>query len=383
MFKFDFSGDDIDEEVEGKQEQKRDEPKAEDQSAGAKASFALTPAIYDISDLLQDLPSRLCYTLVPVKSELPIPRREVFDIKVQIMADEDILLPALDTDSSETVTATSEGFIKKELQILLSNTEDLRTDLYEGGLKSWEGAGDLVEYLAEERVEIGNGVLELGCGSALPSIYLFQKHLQSIQKSDESGAPIQTTSFILSDYNYSVLRLMTAPNFLLAYYRACVVSDTEPVASQQQQQELDLEITPELISQFIEFLKVNNIAVKFISGSWDSVGFSQLLGYSYPMTDDEQIKYSLVLASETIYSLSTISSFTSLFLDCITYWGTSSARAGALVAAKEIYFGVGGTVRQFIELVRKLGGKIATVRRIAGRSSGIARVVLQATKPGA
>ncbi|KAK9237307.1 hypothetical protein V1525DRAFT_404411 [Lipomyces kononenkoae] len=376
MFKFDFSGDDIDE-ADGPQERQKDESSAEDKSGDAKTVSVLKPAIYDISDLLQDLPSRLSYTLVPVNTstgikELPIPRREVFDIKVQIMADEDILPPSL--NKSETEGETREQFIKKELQILLSNTEDLRTELYEGGLKSWEGAGDLVEYLAEEKHAIGSGVLELGCGSALPSLYLFQKHLKSL-KSGKSGAPIQTTSFILSDYNYSVLRLMTAPNFLLAYYRACVVSDAEPVASQQ---DLDLEITPDLISQFIEFLKANNIVVKFVSGSWESTEFSRLLGYD-PLTN-ERMNYSLVLASETIYSLSTISTFTSLLLDCITYWGTSSECTGALVAAKEIYFGVGGTVRQFIELVLKLGGHISTARRIAGRTSGVARVVLQVTK---
>ncbi|KAK9491585.1 hypothetical protein V1508DRAFT_389209 [Lipomyces doorenjongii] len=377
MFKFDFSGDDIDE-VESQQEKHRDESKNEDQSAAATRAFALKPAMYDISDLLQKLPSRISYTLVPVNApngtnEPPIPRREVFDIKVQIMANEDILLPSPD-DVSETVAEERDQFIKKELQILLSNTEDLRTELYEGGLKSWEGAGDLVEYLADEANDIGNGLLELGCGSALPSLYLFQKHLRSL-KSANSGAPIQTTSFILSDYNYSVLRLMTAPNFLLAYYTTVVLLDTPSLTSQQ---DLDLEITPELISQFLEFLQINNIVVKFISGCWDSKEFSQLLGYS-PVTA-EQKKFSLVLASETIYSLSTINSFTSLFLDCITYWGASLERAEGRVAAKEIYFGVGGTVRQFIELVRKLGGHASTVRRITGRSSGVARVVLQVTK---
>ncbi|KAJ8098718.1 hypothetical protein POJ06DRAFT_269801 [Lipomyces tetrasporus] len=378
MFKFNFSGDDIDG-VEESEDQQQDETTAERQSANAESEFVLKPTMYDISDLLRNLPSRLSYRLVPVRTsagtqEFPIPRREVFDIKVQIMANEEMLLPSLD-DPSGTASEERDQFIRKELQILLSNTEDLRTELYEGGLKSWEGSGDLVEYLADKGKEAGNGILELGCGSALPSMYLFQKHLRSL-RSASSEMPIPTTSFILSDYNYSVLRLMTAPNFLLAYYTAIVLPDIQSLTSQQ---DLDLEITPELVSQFLEFLTVNNIAVKFISGSWDSSEFSQLLGYSLAKT--EQTKFSLVLASETIYSLSTIYAFTSLLIDCITYWGTSSERAESLVAAKEIYFAVGGTVRQFVELVRVLGGTVDTVGRIAGRVSGVARVVMHVTKP--
>lgn len=81
------------------------------------------------------------------------------------MADED-LLPSISGDDEKTTAPKDEEeaknhFRKKELQILLSNTEDLKTHLYEGGLKSWEGAGDLVEYLADYQIALGKGVLEV------------------------------------------------------------------------------------------------------------------------------------------------------------------------------------------------------------------------------
>ena len=52
----------------------------------------------------------------------------------------------------------------------LDNKTDLISGKYEGGLKLWECALDLVDFLAA-MPEIPNRVLELGCGHGLPGLY--------------------------------------------------------------------------------------------------------------------------------------------------------------------------------------------------------------------
>ncbi|KAK9480608.1 hypothetical protein V1514DRAFT_301924 [Lipomyces japonicus] len=372
MFKFNFSTDDIEEdqieEIVTSDVLSSEESHVDEQSQ---------PRIYDIKEILEGLPSRLSYSLIPIVSNpsaIAVPRRDVFDIKVQIMADDESLLP-------NGVEASSEQgqFIKKELSLLLSNTEDLRTEVYEGGLKSWEGANDLTEYLATEVGSIGDGVIELGCGSAIPSIHLFQKYIASLT----GPGPHKPVSFILSDYNYSVLRLMAGPNLLLAYHnvkygQSQVDNQKEheqQKQEQEQEQEPDLDITPELVTDFLQFLQKKNISIKFISGSWDSHRFRHLVEADF-------LKFTLILASETIYSPASIGQFSDLLLDALTLWNPVSAghSATALVAAKDIYFGVGGSVKEFVEYIEHRAGKTEIKRRIVGKSSGVTRTVLEVTK---
>lgn len=186
----------------------------------------------------------------------------------------------------------------------------------------------------------------------------------------------------MSDYNYAVLRLMTAPNFLLAYYN---VLQSLNFDSEEQTQiaDLDLQITPELLDQFFSFLEKHNISIKFISGPWNTEKFAGLLGYASSIST-ARIRFSSVLGSETIYSVASTNAFIPILLDSVALWNTfpDSNRESplGLVAAKEIYFGVGGTVRQFIEDAEKKGGNLEIVRRIAsGQSSGVARVIIKTT----
>ena len=44
-----------------------------------------------------------------------------------------------------------------------------------GGLKTWECAVDLVNYMAAHLELAGKHVIELGCGSALPGIFALMK----------------------------------------------------------------------------------------------------------------------------------------------------------------------------------------------------------------
>ena len=56
---------------------------------------------------------------------------------------------------------------------------------------------------------LSKSILELGCGTALPSCFPIKESNQ-FQSSSDSGLRL-----ILSDFNYDVLRLVTVPNLLI------------------------------------------------------------------------------------------------------------------------------------------------------------------------
>lgn len=91
----------------------------------------LEPQGHDLETMLSALPSKIAYSSLVVKlddgTEIYIPKRELWDVRVQLMAEED-----------------DEG---------LGNLgkDDLRTGVYEGGFKSWESSVDLVKVLYEKR----------------------------------------------------------------------------------------------------------------------------------------------------------------------------------------------------------------------------------------
>jgi protein-histidine N-methyltransferase len=95
--------------------------------------------------MLQALPSKIAYSTLVVKlddgKEISVPRRELWDVRVQLMAEED-----------------DEG---------LGNLgkDDVKTGVYEGGFKSWESSIDLVKVLygrRDEALEYPGRFLEVG-----------------------------------------------------------------------------------------------------------------------------------------------------------------------------------------------------------------------------
>ena len=95
--------------------------------------------------------------------------------------------------------------LSSELGSLLSVANSVHSDLipgiYEGGMKIWECAHDLIEYLATESAIslCGRSVLELGCGVGLPGIFALL-----------CGA--ECAHF--QDFNHGVLSCMTIPSAL-------------------------------------------------------------------------------------------------------------------------------------------------------------------------
>lgn len=121
--------------------------------------------------------------------EKPIFKRTLEDVKFQ-MAQQD--------------TITEEDPDKEVANMLnLSGNTDLIKGVYEGGFKTWECSIDMVQYLSglpEDQVT-HKRVLELGCGSSLPSVYL-------LSRSETNHVDVQ-------DYNEQVIRFITIPNILL------------------------------------------------------------------------------------------------------------------------------------------------------------------------
>ena len=149
---------------------------------------------------LEALPPEISYTLLRLSDGTRLPRRDLFDVRFQ-----QALLDDLQSDRSA----------------LLQGVSDVEAGLYEGGLKcgmlwrsfltvyrSWECSLDLIDVLARSKTgALGRTVCEvrmrdhrrahrcqIGCGTALPSCYLFNRLLAS-------SAEPRSTSLVLQDYD--------------------------------------------------------------------------------------------------------------------------------------------------------------------------------------
>lgn len=286
---------------------------------------------------------------------------------------------------------------------------DLIPGTYEGGLKTWEGGVDLVEVLAEydqkthklvERIR-GKRVIEVGCGTALPTLYLVQRLLEAPVSED---TPV--TTLHLQDYNLSVLHLVTLPNLILAV-----------IPSDQFDQEADdLDLSPEIVQTFKSRLSAAKIELEFSYGPWQ--------GLAEHLRADER-KQDLILTAETIYREDSVSSLLDVLRAGSTSHSTDSTMATRidgledlgkldlgpkwpenetiiLVAAKVglwpaaemvavaladpqpherlqiLYFGVGGGLVDFIRQVEARGGESEDVK---SWPKGVGRKVVRLSWP--
>lgn len=224
-----------------------------------------------------------------------IPRRDLFDVEFELKARRDL---------------------SPEEQFLLTSHSDLEQNVYEGGLKVWEGAVDLAqsisppEFLAELPTHVS--ALELGCGGALPLCTLLSHAISHNL----------TGKFVFADYNRAVLDLLTFPNVVLTWLHA---TNHELVQNTRG----ELELGQDLVNAMLTDLTSRQIEVQFVYGGWGRE-FAQLVG-----------QFDVVLASETIYSLDSLMPFTDVVEHAISGGGK------AFIAAKRVYFGVGGGVIEF------------------------------------
>lgn len=245
-------------------------------------------------------------------------------------------------------------------------TKVRRRASHTGGLKTWECALDLITELAERIADYrkqdaswpsGRHIAEIGCGTAVPTCYLLQTLLTT-----ESSGP---TVVDLCDYNEQVLSLVVYPNLLLAWYFSAGPGANQPVEAGE------LELDDALLAQFDDALRAKQIQLRFFSGGWDTLS----------ITDDQVPRVDVLLTSETVYAVPRLPSLCDVLQQAS--WPTllDTPNAGlaprttlCLVAAKVLYFGVGGGTQAFhIQLARHRGWSIPC-RQI---TTGVGRVVLR------
>jgi protein-histidine N-methyltransferase len=192
---------------------------------------------------------------------------------------------------------------------------DVTTGVYEGGLKTWECALDLANYLSLQNLN-GKKCIELGSGSSIPGIYLQSKGLKVDYQ----------------DFNEVVIKYVTAPN-VAANIRS---SKNDNIDETLEGFEVDLGLAGDS---------------KFYVGDWNQLHTLILKNH-----------YEFVITSETIYNSETIVSLLNLMKHCLVPGLLFFKNRGfAFVAAKTNYFGLSGGVGELKKECETLGLEIECV----------------------
>ncbi|KAH9444805.1 hypothetical protein MJO28_013164 [Puccinia striiformis f. sp. tritici] len=414
MFKFDFDLDELTDECY----QQEAKPCPDLNTNNTNEQGEASPCVpIPFKQLIDQLPPFITYSNLRINSKLTIYKRELYDAKYQTIVN----LAGHEADEEEGNENKSEESgkgdqeeeeeenKKRETLDSLQSTSDLVPGIYEGGFKTWECSLDLANQLDPILERIKNiwstnssrqdpfRILEIGCGTAVPTItlcfnlfkFLFNFN-QSVDCSpignntldDQQPTPI--LEIILQDFNSDVLKLLTFPNILLAYYRATQIVEQEKKAGRQAKdasveesssqdtkgcigeeeggaegeevtdEEEDLEITDELKTEFEFFLRMNRIRISFVYGPWSTFELPSSTSSDTTKTkvprNDNNSGCQVILSSETLYSISSLPSFINVLkLSSQNY--VEGDQCTILIASKSIYFGVGGGTHHFIDLV--------------------------------
>ncbi|ORY62181.1 uncharacterized protein BCR38DRAFT_346865 [Pseudomassariella vexata] len=366
QFAFSFAGDDIDEEDQvgtNATSISTKQTTAAPSSAFPVAGKPLIPARrHDLKKMLSELPSKIAYSVLDVDLDgngtVRLPRRELWDVRVQLMAED-------------------EGGVGGEAESGLGS-HDVKTGVYEGGFKSWESSVDLVKVLAQSQSFLSSQdgtpcVIELGCGTALPSLALFQWAAAL----GPTGQP-SSLSIVLADYNPTVLQLVTLPNFILSWaLQALQHQQTSSIVADALSSEGELELSGGVIQAFEGFLTERNITLHFLSGAW-SPEFVELVKASQQSVLRSGFRQrTVILGAETIYSPFALQSFTETVFSLMEQQAQGN-EAEALIGAKKLYFGVGGSLDDFVMKARGLGAVIDQLREeTEGVRRGVVRCALR------
>ena len=182
--------------------------------------------------------------------------------------------------------------------------------------------------------------------------------------SREQSEDLPRINLVLCDYNLPVLRLSAIPNLLLMWcaHQSLLTPGVD----------CDLDIDSDLCNQFMLHLKSHNIEVTCIAGAWTPQLTSMIP--RQPPSSLIPVK-TVVLASETIYSPATIPSFTDTLLSLLRDLHANQQLATGLVAAKRVYFGVGGGVDEFVKVLQDHHAESQVVWE--NKEAGIGRVILE------
>lgn len=164
----------------------------------------------------------------------------------------------------------------------------------------------------------------------------------------------------LADYNPTVLRLVTLPNILLTWAFTKNNGGWEEAG--------EFEINEDIVNQFKSDINRRAVSFSFFSGAW-SPEFVEVIKQ---WCSDAEYSFT-ILGAETIYSPMALASFSDTVMGILATLQNSESGI-ALVGAKKVYFGVGGSMDDFIQSVVKNGG---TVNRIREESDGVRREVVE------
>ncbi len=184
---------------------------------------------------------------------------------------------------------------------------------------------------------------------------------------------------MLADYNSSVLQLATLPNLILTWALHIRRQSAVPAALQDAfSLDGELELLPEVIAAFTAHLDAQQISLLFYSGGWSSE-FADMVGAGLSGHGHGNL---VLLGAETIYSPLALRAFTDtvfrLLKDEQQRSGGSGA-AGCLVAAKRLYFGVGGSLNDFVDLARSMSAQVTGLREEdVGVRRGVVQIALNA-----
>ncbi|KDR72512.1 hypothetical protein GALMADRAFT_73561 [Galerina marginata CBS 339.88] len=389
MFKFGFDIEDVDD-TEDLLHLGEAPNNTRDQSSAGAPLVVLEPfSEISLKDLLDTIPALISYSPLSIPLSSPrkattLIRRDLFDARFQLI-------------SEGAGDATDDAYQEEQALAFLDAPSDLVPGVYEGGLKTWECSLDLVDYLdslkdasvPSPKTFVGKKVLEVGCGTGVPSSYIFREVLSCTRTTAISGDPSPRTEIHLQDYNVSVLQLVTLPNILLTWYTSphadayrSATGDQEVAPTVDPTDAGELPITAELKDAFLSSLSALKISFRFFSGSWDTFDPIKTIGPA---------GYDILLTSETIYRTDSLDPLVNLMqVACTGEKKTGlqlenlmssrltleedEPRYLCLVAAKILYFGVGGGVSDFLKTVKDRNGQVETVLE---RKAGVGRKIMR------
>lgn len=126
----------------------------------------------------------------------------------------------------------------------------------------------------------------------------------------------------------------------------------------------ELTLSPSLRSAFLASLDEHRIKIRLFSGPWSGYDVQEILGGTGNQS------YDLILTSETIYQPSSLPSLVRLLRE------TTGTTGICFVAAKLVYFGVGGGIREFEKALGE-GEAIGKMRSVWERREGVGRSILK------
>lgn len=318
---------------------------------------------------------------------------------------------------------TADGDLASQLK-----HSDVRAGMFEGGSKTWECSLDLAgvvvgdyEFLMTEDVEevriieVCNAQIitipsifldfimliptkfQHGSGPAIPALALLKTIFRTPKP---SHPPRRKTHFVLSDYNLIFLRLLTVPNVLLTWYVTRHHPDADADTDPESESELD--ITEPLLADFRADLEAYGLSFTFISGPWSQTWTD--MAFPVPKEEGEKQQqqpvvgkgYTLLFSSETIYETRTYPEFVGSIVTILDraaerhHHGIGGSSPDvrykhpkALVAAKKMYFGVGGGIDDFVPFLNGVAGDRTSVgERLDVSDQGVSRGVWEVELTG-